>query len=200
MSIKGRFKVFGLLLVTAGVVSCIPVQSTFFQPSGSGGKVVGNACHGRIGRMEVFRFQHDDRVIVKAKLGSDDKQATSLFVSFSFVNPDTLKPYAPLMQILLPTDEFKIEIEGREELLRLVSVHTRMEDLPPNDSLLLESYGGMSYWIKLKPSSPIAYAHVNEFTLLFPALLIDGEPVTFAPIKWTLIKDQLRMRSLALNC
>lgn len=191
---KESFTVFGFLLVTAGVVSCIPAQSTFFQPSGPGGKVVGNACHGRIGRMEVFRFQHD-RVIVKTKLESDAKQAKSLFVSFEFI-----KPYVPLMQILLPTDKFKIRIEGREELLRLVSVHTIAEDLPPNDSLLLESYGGGYYWIKLKPSSPISYDRVQAFTLFFPTLLIDGEPVTFAPIKWTLIKDQLRMKSLALNC
>ena len=195
MARKGSFQALSILLATVGMLSCIPAQSTFYQPSGSVGKAVGNACRGHVGRPEIFKFQHD-RVLVYAFLEEEDKQAKSLFVVFNFI-----KPYAPLMQILLPTDEFKIRLEGREEFLRLVRVYERREARPPNDSLLLESYGGMSYRLKLKPARPIAYEQVPEFTLLFPEMLIDGQPVTFAPIQWTLTKDRLRIEEIFIvNC
>ena len=197
---KRRLRALGILLATVELLSCGlrgPILSTFYQPSGPMGKAVGTTCHGHVGRSEVFKFRHD-RVLVRVSLAQDDKQAKSFSLAFYF-----MKPYAPLMQILLPTDEFKLRLEGREEFLRLVRVYERRKALPPNDSLLLESYGGMFYRIKLKLARPIEYEQVPEFTLLFPEMLIDGQPVTFAPIQWTLTKDRLRMGDFWLlipNC
>ena len=194
MSIKGRFKVFGLLLVTAGVVSCIPVHETFYHPTGLGGKAVGPYCQGRTGPLKVFRFQHD-RATVYTLVIYDEKQAKSIAINFWFV-----EPYTPLMKIVLPTDEFKIRTEGKEESLRLVGVHENLISIPPKDSLLLESYRGMHYRLELKPSRPIEYESVPEFTLVFPEMQIDGQPVTFPPIQWTLVKDQPRMVLVVSNC
>ena len=193
MSIKGRFKVFGLLLVTAGVVSCIPVHETFYHPTGLGGKAVGTQCKERAGPLKVFRLQHD-RAIVKTNVISDEKQAKSIAINFGF-----MEPYTPLMKIVLPTDEFKIRIGDREELLRLVGVHENLISIPPKDSLLLESYRGLYYRLELKASIPIEFESVPGFTLVFPEMLIDGQPVTFPSIKWTLVRDQMRIAS-SLNC